>query len=144
MRVNGRWLLCSDGVVRPVILVRVLAQDGHWWTDDFLLDTGADASTFSVDLQTRLGFASTQAAAVSGVGGAAASVVINTSLQLERDDGGTITIQQGQFLGLTGPSAFDMNVLGRDILDLFAVIVDHPGNVVCLLAPRHQYAVVVV
>jgi hypothetical protein len=35
----------------------------------------------------------------------------------------------------------DMNVLGRDIAGLFAVIVDRPGNVVCLLGQRHRYII---
>jgi len=36
-----------------------------------------------------------------------------------------------------------MSVLGRDILDLFAVIVDRPGDVVCLVGQRHRYQIVV-
>jgi aspartyl protease len=144
MRINGRWRLWSDGTVLPMIRLEVLAQDGGWRQDDFLVDTGADGTAFTVDLQAHLGLPSTPAASVTGVGGAAPSVLIATSLRLQRDDGGTVTVHSRQFVGLSGPSAFDMNVLGRDILDLFAVIVDRPGNVVCLLAPRHQYAVVVV
>jgi hypothetical protein len=34
-----------------------------------------------------------------------------------------------------------MSVLGRDITGLFAVIVDQPGNVVCLLRQRHRYMI---
>jgi hypothetical protein len=34
-----------------------------------------------------------------------------------------------------------MNVLGRDIAGLFAVVVDRPGNVVCLLGQRHRYTI---
>jgi hypothetical protein len=30
---------------------------------------------------------------------------------------------------------------GRDITGLFAVIVDRPGDAVCLLGQRHRYAV---
>ena len=144
MRINGLWRLMSDGKVRPMVRMEVLGQDGGWRQDEFLVDTGADGTAFTVDLQARLGLPSTPTASVSGVGGAAPSVLIATSVRLQRDDGGTVTIQGSQFIGLSGPSALDMNVLGRDILDLFAVIVDRPGNLVCLLAPRHQYAVVVV
>ncbi len=34
-----------------------------------------------------------------------------------------------------------MSVLGRDITDLFAAIVDRPGNVVCLLGQNHRYKI---
>ena len=36
----------------------------------------------------------------------------------------------------------DLSVLGRDITDLFAVIIDRPGNVVCLLSQRHRYTII--
>jgi hypothetical protein len=34
-----------------------------------------------------------------------------------------------------------MSVLGRDITDLFAVIVDRVHDVVCLLGQRHRYSI---
>jgi hypothetical protein len=34
-----------------------------------------------------------------------------------------------------------MSVLGGDITGLFAVIVDRPGDVVCLLGQRHRYTI---
>jgi len=36
--------------------------------------------------------------------------------------------------------ALDISVLGRDITESFAVIVDQPGEVVSLLAQRHWYS----
>ena len=144
MRINGRWLLCSDGDVRPTVQVEILGHDGGWRRRDFLVDTGADGTAFTVDLQADLDLPSTPTASVSGVGGAAPAVLIATSIRMLRDDGGTFSVQSGQFVGLGAASAVDMSVLGRDILDLFAVIVDRPGNLVSLLARRHQYAVVVV
>jgi len=38
--------------------------------------------------------------------------------------------------------ALDFSVLGRDILSLFAVIVDDPQRIVCLLSQRHSYTIV--
>jgi hypothetical protein len=32
-------------------------------------------------------------------------------------------------------------VLGRDILNLFAVIVDRPADIVCLISQRHCYKI---
>lgn len=34
-----------------------------------------------------------------------------------------------------------MSVLGRDVTGFFAVIIDRPNNLVCLLAQRHQYSI---
>ena len=48
---------------------------------------------------------------------------------------------RGQFAAATEVDALDINVLGRDITGLFAVIVDQPGDVVCLLGQRHRYTI---
>jgi hypothetical protein len=34
-----------------------------------------------------------------------------------------------------------MSVLGRDITNLFGVIVDRPGDVVCLVGQGHRYLI---
>ena len=49
---------------------------------------------------------------------------------------------RGQFTAVTDPETLDMSVLGRNITSLFAVIVDRPGDVVCLIGQRHRYVVV--
>lgn len=143
MRINGRWFQCPDRIVRPILSIEVLAGDGAWQKADFMEDTGADCSVFTANLLDDLSLPCRPAAPLAGVGGAIPSVLVTTKIRLRRDDGGSYTIQS-PFAGFTDPLALEMSVLGRDILDLFAVIVDRPGNVVCLLAPRHQYAVVVV
>ena len=43
--------------------------------------------------------------------------------------------------GIVRPEALDVCVLGRDITGMFAVIVDHPANTVCLLRGGHRYAI---
>jgi hypothetical protein len=75
---------------------------------------------------------------LSGVGGAAASVSVETQVQFIREDNTPVSFR-GQFAAFTDPEAFDISVLGRDISNLFAVIVDRPGDVVCLLGQRHRY-----
>jgi hypothetical protein len=45
----------------------------------------------------------------------------------------------GRFSALSGSEMIDMNVLGRDFTNLFAVIADRPGNVVALVRPPHRY-----
>ena len=37
--------------------------------------------------------------------------------------------------------ALDMSVLGRDILDMFAVIVDRRGVVVAIVGGQHRYTI---
>jgi hypothetical protein len=143
MRINGRWLLDADGIMCPTVPVQVLTHDGSWRSIDFLVDTGAERTVFSANLVNALGLPSSPAILLSGVGGLAPSVWVQTSLRLKRDDGGTVTFPS-HFVGFTAPSTLDMSLLGRDVLSCFAVIVDKPNNIVCLLAPRHQYAVVVV
>jgi hypothetical protein len=34
-----------------------------------------------------------------------------------------------------------MCVLGRDIMNLFAVIVDRPGDLVCMIGRGHRYTI---
>jgi hypothetical protein len=123
--------------------VLVQAHDGGWRAYDFLVDTGADRTVFSANLLNDLGLPTSPAILLSGVGGLASSVWVQTSLRLERDDGGTVTIPS-RFFAFTALSALDMSVLGRDVLNRFAVIVDKPNNIVCLLVPRHQYAILFV
>jgi hypothetical protein len=49
---------------------------------------------------------------------------------------------RGRFAAFTDPDALDMNVLGRDVIALFALIVDRPSEVVCMLGQAHHYQVV--
>jgi hypothetical protein len=54
MRIDGEWLLFDDGVVRPVIRGEILGGNGLWNLAEFLLDTGADRTAFSVPVLTAL------------------------------------------------------------------------------------------
>jgi hypothetical protein len=74
------------------------------------------------------------------VGGLAPSVLVDTQLGMTHDGGGKVTFR-GQYAAVTEREALDMSVLGRDITNLFAVIVDRPGDCVCLLGQRHHYIV---
>jgi hypothetical protein len=77
---------------------------------------------------------------IGGLGGVAESVVVETQVRLTREEAGKIVFR-GRYTAVTDLEALDMNVLGRDIAGLFAVIVDRPGNVVCLLGQRHRYII---
>ena len=141
MRINGRWLLCDDGIVRPVIRGEVLADDGSWQSVEFLVDTGADRTVLSALTLEGLHLQpSVTQDRLGGVGGIADSVVVETRIRVSRETGGKV-IFRGQYAALTQLESLDISILGRDITGLFVVIVDQPGNVVCLLGQRHRYTI---
>lgn len=141
MYIGGEWYVCQDASTRPIIRSSVLADDGTWIPTPLLIDTGADRTVLNsavlglveprtVPLQHRL----------AGIGGAVDAMVLETTIRLLGDDGAWILFR-GQYAALPDPRALDMSVLGRDILDLFAVLLDWPGNRVCLLSQRHRYRI---
>ncbi len=141
MRIDGEWYRCDDGVVRPIFRGEALASDDTWAKVYFLADTGADRTVFSADALTALQLqplATRQQ--LAGVGGVAASILVNTSIRMTREDG-TKVVFRGQYAGFTDPAALDMSALGRDISNLLALIVDCPGDIVCLLGQHHGYTI---
>ena len=142
MRINGKWLLCDDGVVRPVIRGELLAGDGSWKAVEFLVDIGADRTVLNADILSKLGLPLLEAVeSISGLGGGTDSVEIETKLHLTREPVSPVVFRI-RWAAVTEPAALDLCVLGRDITDLFAVIIDRPGDVVCPLSQRHRYIVV--
>jgi predicted aspartyl protease len=141
MRINGEWLLCDDGIVRPVIRGEILASNGSWQRAEFLVDTGADRTVLSAPVLRALGlqpFATQDG--IGGLGGKVHSVVIETQIRLTHEVSNKVVFR-GQYAAVTELEALDMSVLGRDITALFAVIADRPANVVCLLGQRHRYRI---
>jgi len=141
MRIDGEWYPCDDGFVRPVIRGEIEVSDGRWEPARFLLDTGAVRTVLCADILETVEYAiSVSEQRLGGVGGLADSVELLTRLRFVRDDGAVVELR-GQFAALTDPEALDMCVLGRDITDMFAVIVDRPGDTVAMIARRHRYAI---
>ena len=141
MRIDGLWYLCDDGVVRPVFQSEVMTAAGAWVKVPFLVDTGADRTVFSGDVLNTLQLGVMQTAdRLVGAGGEIDSIIVETEIRLTQDDSAR-AVFRGHFAGCANLEALDMSVLGRDILNLFAVIVDRPGDLVCLLSPRHFYEI---
>jgi hypothetical protein len=141
MRIDGVWRLCDDKVVRPIFRGNAQAADGTWVPVSFLADSGADRTVFSAEALEALGLTPMAAAEqLGGVGGKAFTVLVDTKIHLEREGGMMITLA-GHFAAFTELSALDMSVLGRDITNLFALIVDRPQDVVSLVGPGHGYAI---
>ena len=141
MRIDGQWLINDDDIVRPAFRGDILSGANTWITTWFLLDTGADCTVFCpTDLQ-RLGFPTREVSTrLGGVGGVTNSVSVTTQIRFTRDDGGFATFR-GDYDAFTNPDSLDMSVLGRDITDIFTVIVDRPADVVSMIRGRHRYRI---
>jgi len=141
MRFDGQWLLCDDGVVRPVLRCEVLAADGFWRAAELLIDTGADRTVLSANVLETLRLKGHDSESrIGGIGGTADCVAVNTKLRFTRADLVKVLFR-GTYLACTDPQSLDMSVLGRDILDMFAVIVDYAGDTVCLLGGQQSYTI---
>lgn len=142
MRINGSWLRCDDGVIRPIVQGLIKVNNETWLEVTFLLDAGADRTVFSSRYISRLRYleivgAETQ---LAGVGGDVSSIIIGTTLSFAKEDGQFINVR-GTFGVFTEPESADLSVLGRDVTDNFSVIYDRPNNVVALLALPHVYEI---
>ena len=58
MLIAGEWLICDDGIVRPVVRGEVETADGDWEPVLFLVDTGADRTVLSAAVLSMLDLAS--------------------------------------------------------------------------------------
>ena len=143
MLIIGEWQVGDDGVTRPIVRAHVFGADGRLITDDFLIDSGADRTVFSATLIARLQLParnSQPGLALSGIGGESTFVVMTTVMEFLRDDDGPIRVR-GEFAGFTDPTATDLSILGRDVLDHFDVLISRRRNEILLLAPRHRYRI---
>jgi hypothetical protein len=107
----------------------------------FLVDTGAGRTVLSRDILDELGLPfELSEQPVEGVGGVAASVELQTEIRFNRHEGGqaSFTIRCAAVMD---PGALDLSVLGRDILGWFALIVDQPGDTICLIRQNHRYGI---
>jgi hypothetical protein len=143
MRVNGEWLECDDGVIRPSMPGSVRIADGQMIEVTFLVDGGADRTVFSVDLLALLqplATSETEQIHLAGVGGEAGSITVQTVVGFIRDDGRLITVR-GAFGVFTDSESSEMSVLGRDVTNNFDVIYSFPRREVMLLGPPHSYQI---
>jgi predicted aspartyl protease len=141
MRFTGEWLQCDDGIVRPVMRAEIETNSGSWRAMELLVDTGADRTVLSANVLESLNLATIEPQdGIGGVGGLVDSVVVKTRIRLTRDDGMNATFH-GEYAACVEYEALDMSVLGRDILEMFAVLVDRPSAVVAMLGGRHRYRI---
>ena len=142
MVINGEWLICADGVIRPLLRGELQTGNAEWESVVFLIDTGADRTVLSAPVLAALNLSQELAPEqLGGLGGLAEMVTVETVLRLTKHDAGKVNFRS-QFAAVTETVSLDICVLGRDILGLFAVIVDEPKQIVCILAQRHSYTIV--
>ncbi|MBA4065892.1 MAG: hypothetical protein C0501_19665 [Isosphaera sp.] len=139
MRIDGHWLVCRDDLLRPVISYEVRAADGAWHEVPFLVDTGADSTSLTAEALLLLGLepVSPEGVRVEGVGGSAPSVVVKTALRLATA-GGAPVVMPAELIAFTEPGPLELSYLGRNVTNKFAVVVDRPGDTVCLLHGNHR------
>jgi hypothetical protein len=77
---------------------------------------------------------------LASVGGIAESVSVNTQIRWRCDDESKANFR-ADFAACRDPESLDTSVLGRDITNPLAVIVDQPGATVCLVGQRHRYRI---
>ena len=141
MLISGVWHVCDDGIICPVIHAEIQASDGAWVKAPLLLDTGADRTVFSTDVLQALRLQPIVAEnRLGGLGGVAQAIIVATRMRLSRENNGKVMFR-GQYAAITEAAALDMSLLGRDVTNLFAIIVDWPQRVVCLVGQRHQYTI---
>jgi hypothetical protein len=137
MRIEGRWLLGSDGVERPVLDGRLAMPGGSQLALSLLIDTGADSTVLAPDVAQRLaGVAQptpTSATAV-GIGGAIPMHELAADLLLPASSGQRARIH-GPLPILLALGSLELSVVGRDVLDQFTLIYARPQGVILLLTP---------
>jgi len=142
MVIVGSWFECPDGEVRPIIHARVVASDGRTVTARFLIDSGADIAAIGSALLHDLELPHRPpppGMALRGISGDSDFVVVDTTLQFPHA-GGHASIR-GQFAAFTNPAVAELNVLGRNLLNNFHVILSRPRNEVLLVSGNHTYSV---
>lgn len=143
MQITGEWLLCDDGITRPIVRIKVHGSDGQWHADRFLIDSGADRSAFSAELLGRSQWHGAPAPldwSLQGIGGKNTVVVVDTVLLFTRPDGDPARVR-GQFAAFTDPAATDISILGRDVLNHFDLILSRPRNEILFLFGNHRYVI---
>jgi Retroviral aspartyl protease len=141
MRFDGEWLECGDGAVRPIFRADVATKSNAWHSFDMLVDTGADRTVLCAGVWRELRLDVTaQSGLLGGIGGIVDSALFLGQLRFTRDDGHPVVFR-GEYAACLDDAALDMSVLGRDILDMFALSADKSHDTLSLLHGHHTYSI---
>ena len=143
MRIDGRWHLFKDGVLRPVDDASVKTPSGTWQPVMFLLDAGADRTVFDatfLSLLFSVALPGDETPELAGVGGEVDCIFIQTRLAFVGVDGTRATVK-GPFGVFGDPNSSDVSILGRDVTNNFDVIYSYPKRQVTLLSAPHDFQI---
>jgi predicted aspartyl protease len=141
MIVAGRWSLCEDGMVRPVVRASIKKDDEDWINVDFLIDTGADRTVFISQVAAQLGLSPVGSRdQLIGLGGNVGSYQVKTMVRFHGLEGEIFKIES-DYPVLTDPKALEQSLLGCDLLQEFALIMDRKADRIWLVTRGHQYGV---
>jgi hypothetical protein len=139
MLIVGEWYICADEVMRLVIRGFVLASDNLWVEAEFLVDPGADRTVLIAPVADQLGLSPVGSRdQLMSLGGLTDSYQIETTVALPTEDGRLAKIPS-EYYALQDPTTLEMSLLGRDVLDNFALLIDRLGNRVLLANQRHSF-----
>jgi hypothetical protein len=135
MRIDGRWLRCTDGIERPVVDVHLVLPTRQLAALPMLVDTGADftilayavGQSLSAYLQTTPVNTTAQ-----GIGGQIPTHMLNVRL-LFTSMGGRQVMLNGPIPTFATPANPDFSVLGRDVLDRFELVYSRTRAIIALL-----------
>lgn len=142
MQIDGLWQRDSaqPEIVRPVITAKLLIQ-GQELPITLLIDTGADTTVIGSAFANLLADVQQESAkSLVGAGGQVDCFFAPVRLEL-RDVGNRPIRFSIPCAVLTDPTQSNEHLLGRDILDYFALICDRETDRVTLLRPPHRYAI---
>lgn len=139
MIISGKWAECEDGFVRPLVQGFVLNSESVAVPITFILDAGADRTLLSAEVYGKLGLPPIGSRdRLSGLGGMQDIVQVETKIGF-RADNGHLFIYGSQYCCVTSAAAIETSLLGRDLLDIFAIVVDRQSDRICLLVEGHPY-----
>ncbi len=140
MRINGEWQPSIDNpdVIHPIVAGRIVVSSEQY-VAPFLVDTGADRTVIgSAYRQILRPYQQNTAESFLSAGGELDSFTATVQLVLLDASGRDVAFNL-LCVVLTEPIQANNNLLGRDILDYFAVICDRSADEVILLRPPHKY-----
>jgi Aspartyl protease len=141
MRFTGRWELLGSRHY-PLVVANVQGIDGRWHADLFLIDTGADRTVFTWEFYQQLGLvpnAAPPTIPITGVGGSGMTYLLcHGWIGFPAASAPRFAIYE-EFAVATNPDALELNLLGRDILDHFDLIVSRRRGEVLLLTDTSSY-----
>src|SRR5947209_2726493 len=109
MLVACKWTLCTDGFTRPMALLEVQDAAGALRKEWFLVDTGADFTVIAATTLRRLNLTIVPGlgtSSVTGIGGASATVAVDTSIVVTGTDG-SVGHFKSRYLAFTSSQASD-------------------------------------